>query len=798
MDSVAEFAQRIKTKYPDYAEVPDEELVTRILDKHPDYRPMVDLGNTDNGGQAGGMGDVKMAESPAGAPQPSKEWLGYYGPRPNPEALAAVPRFAGDVGKSLSTGIINAAAQGTQDNWGHPLDILAGIAGDELKNVASPFHTFETPIQSTATSLERAGVPNAPQPPPMRYPGEVFPGGDAPIPGLAEQAGTTADMFTPLFGGNVLAKTLSYIPGIVKAAGGGVGFINKQAGSMASELSGVPEEALRAYGDPIQRAQMAANYGKEQEIGSDLLHRIERPDAYLPERAIVDQGLEKMPNLPIQPAIDAMAAAKGARVAGRLSPEKAAANAGIDKYIDFLRGGPAPEDLGVTAQDAMRALGDARAESGATGAIAATDTKAATQAERAQQTAQTAAARAASKAGSLKKQFINTVDQIESSPRYGRVIQDGKVVDLRPLRNELGETAGSALEDAQSAAAKAKAISTEARAKLAVGQISQADYEAAQAAEAEAARNVLVTGSARKLSNGQPIGEVARDLSKNHGIKVDELRDILKDARAKAESGPKLPPQTVTAIEYRKLRQDLDVPVKWDEEGGAIKNSALKAGRTTMKNELLKAAAASGDPQYAKAMESWSDKLDKLDRIKGLLGKTGSARDKRVEQFINNLFGKNSAYKQQLMNDLDHIFQSDIVGRAKAADMAASLGEGGKPAILPRQVTGASLKAGLLANLVPGVGQIAAIGTASPRVAASLTLPVLTKMEQGIKAAGIAMTPRAAGALQALKGPISAAQRARLATLLATELEASLPPNAIPFRQKVAEQDQPTEYVTRR
>ena len=41
MPSPQEFAASIKAKYPQYAEIPDDELVTRVLDKHPVYRDRV-------------------------------------------------------------------------------------------------------------------------------------------------------------------------------------------------------------------------------------------------------------------------------------------------------------------------------------------------------------------------------------------------------------------------------------------------------------------------------------------------------------------------------------------------------------------------------------------------------------------------------------------------------------------------------------------------------------------------------------------------------------------------------------
>lgn len=46
-ESVAQFAARIKSKYPDYQSVPDKELVDRIIAKHPEYKSQVDLGPED-------------------------------------------------------------------------------------------------------------------------------------------------------------------------------------------------------------------------------------------------------------------------------------------------------------------------------------------------------------------------------------------------------------------------------------------------------------------------------------------------------------------------------------------------------------------------------------------------------------------------------------------------------------------------------------------------------------------------------------------------------------------------------
>lgn len=214
MESVSAFAARIKGKYPDYAEIPDAELVSRVIYKHPDYRPMVDLGVPDNGAPAQGMGDLKMAERQAEQPQPY-ETPAYVnaqraGAQPGAwDAAKPVIRLAGDVGQSMSTGPVNAAVQGVQDNWGDPVGVFGGVLKNEAKSLANPVanligNPFETPVQSSSESLQRAGVDNTPQRPPMRYPGEQFPGGDAPMIGLADQAGVVADYLSPMAGAKAL------------------------------------------------------------------------------------------------------------------------------------------------------------------------------------------------------------------------------------------------------------------------------------------------------------------------------------------------------------------------------------------------------------------------------------------------------------------------------------------------------------------------------------------------------------------------------------------------------------------
>ena len=43
MQTVDEFAQKIKTKYPEYSEMDNRELAQKIVNKHPEYKDQVSL-----------------------------------------------------------------------------------------------------------------------------------------------------------------------------------------------------------------------------------------------------------------------------------------------------------------------------------------------------------------------------------------------------------------------------------------------------------------------------------------------------------------------------------------------------------------------------------------------------------------------------------------------------------------------------------------------------------------------------------------------------------------------------------
>lgn len=581
-----------------------------------------------------------------------------------------------------------------------------------------------------------------------------------------------------------MQKLLGLAPNAVSAAGKAAGVVNKGAGRLSEEMSGVSEGALRKVGTAAGRARLESMAGKEGEIGGELLNKIDNADDYMPEKQIVDEGLKRLPPQSVQPAIDAMekVRAETIREGGRVAPHARSAHGFIQGYIDYLRGGELPPDLAQAAQEAGRAAKGARAEALAAEEIAAKDAKAAAQATRAQASSQTKATKAAAKAGTIKRSFIAAADKAEKNvTRYGRE------------RNAIGQEAEIALEDAQGAAAKAKQAAIDARAKVAVGEITEAEAVQLESAADRAAHYAIVSEVASRIQKGENFRDLVAELSAR-GMSKDDLRNIVRAAKDRVESLPKLPAQEMSAPGIRAVRQDLDVPIDFASEGGDIKKAALLAGRGTIKKQLIAAADASGDPGYAEAMRTWSDKLDKLDRIKDLIGKNGITRQKRVEQFIKKLFGKNNKYKTRLMEDLDGIFGSSLTADAKDAQMASQLGEQGKAGWLPRQATGRSML-----GAATGVGAAIASGHpwaiaatpffASPKIASRITLPALTKLEDGLKAAGVALTPKAGKLIAAMKKPITNAQRARLATLLASEMESQLQGGIVPFRKVVEAED---------
>lgn len=84
-ETIEQFAQRIKTKYPDYKSIPDTELVNRIVDKHPEYRDKVDFGGAAPAQSAKSAAPVSAATPTHFPGTPNFSDLSSYIPDPSKE-----------------------------------------------------------------------------------------------------------------------------------------------------------------------------------------------------------------------------------------------------------------------------------------------------------------------------------------------------------------------------------------------------------------------------------------------------------------------------------------------------------------------------------------------------------------------------------------------------------------------------------------------------------------------------------------------------------------------------------------
>lgn len=247
-----------------------------------------------------------------------------------------------------------------------------------------------------------------------------------------------------------------------------------------------------------------------------------------------------------------------------------------------------------------------------------------------------------------------------------------------------------------------------------------------------------------------------------------------------------MPTTKLSAQEAYDLRRRLDYQANFDTPEYKLVNGALIKARTQLKNDLLSAAGRSGNKEYATTMKAWADKLKILGDLEKRLGTTDATRQARSESFVNNLFGKNSANKQKIVEDLDKVFSTDFLGEAKMAQRASEIGEGGKAAILPRQSTGRSqIAAGtgavlgpIAASIFGGPGAAAATGAvglglaahASPYVASRATLPATKWLDDALNGRR-ALSAKGKALANAYKKTTSAATKARIVDQLKREIE---------------------------
>jgi len=193
--------------------------------------------------------------------------------------------------------------------------------------------------------------------------------------------------------------------------------------------------------------------------------------------------------------------------------------------------------------------------------------------------------------------------------------------------------------------------------------------------------NVKTKNVIDALENAKP-KTAGTTAAKKAIVAIDQQIEILKDFG-----------EAVPATEFRALRGQFDEAIgeAFNTDGGTGLIKALKKARGVMAKDLVETAEASGKPEFAEAMKTLSNKLQKRDDVLRFLGKNGKTRDARVESFISNLFGKNKKYRQKAVKELGDLFGKDFLEQSKLTSLAAEFGEEGVPGFLPRQTTGKAL-----------------------------------------------------------------------------------------------------------
>lgn len=224
-------------------------------------------------------------------------------------------------------------------------------------------------------------------------------------------------------------------------------------------------------------------------------------------------------------------------------------------------------------------------------------------------------------------------------------------------------------------------------------------------------------------------------MKNTNSAEVTKLKNVIKDIEDKGEE--------LTATEFKKFRAQIDNIADYNSPGHKLADDAAKKIRTSMKDEILKVAEESGNPEVAPAMKAWSEKLGKRDAILEEIGANAKTREKKVGQFLSTLFNKNKETKQKALADISEVFGEDFVKHAKLLQMSDEIvSPGGGAKLLPNQTNG---KAG--AAMSPGLTQVATgvlsgnptlistglatMGAASPAVA--------SKMLTGTKLADVAL-----------------------------------------------------------
>lgn len=243
----------------------------------------------------------------------------------------------------------------------------------------------------------------------------------------------------------------------------------------------------------------------------------------------------------------------------------------------------------------------------------------------------------------------------------------------------------------------------------------------------QAMPEVNVSNTLKTLQDAQTGGVLKSSRDVNEKI-VGLIDDLTKAADQNGN---------IKAVTFREIRKELD-QLAGDAFGKESNKfvTAVKQARHTMADDLVQAAEASGNQEYTQAMRGMAEKIRAADNLKQFLGKSAQTREARAESFVSTLFGKNKEERQKAVEAMGQIFGDDFLEQSKLAHLAAELGDGGKPSLLPRQFTGRSALGPIVSGglYAAGAAPAAIIPTAlsSPRIA-SMALGAADALGTGSK-----------------------------------------------------------------
>lgn len=197
---------------------------------------------------------------------------------------------------------------------------------------------------------------------------------------------------------------------------------------------------------------------------------------------------------------------------------------------------------------------------------------------------------------------------------------------------------------------------------------------------------------------------------------VKSLEDDLAKLKSGLKTGPKVQaadaienqvkalkelPDKISAVDFRNMRKDLDYAVNFEKEGSDLINDALKRARTQAKEDLIGAAKGT---DYAKDMADYSRILQARDDLYQIIGKRSDVRERRIEGFLNNLFGKNKTAQQKVVKNLSDILGDDLFEQTKLSTLANEIVKEGKIPVFASQTTGRTLRGDIGTGAQIGLG----------------------------------------------------------------------------------------------